>query len=126
MGIALSPGYTKALFRRGLLYMELEQYSNAQADFEQVARRSPNFAGLADALPRARRWASRPPQRNHYAILGGGFDAEPAEIKRAYKTAALRWHPDKNRQQADRAERIFKNVLEAFDVLSDPLRRREY
>jgi len=122
----LAPLYTKALFRRGLLYMELEQYANALNDFQLVAQLAPGFSGLAEWLPRARNWALRPPQKNHYAVLGIGFDATPADIKKAYRVAALRWHPDKNRNNAEQAERMFKDIQEAFEVLSDPQRRHVY
>lgn len=124
--LVLAPGYTKALFRRGLIYMDLEQYANAVGDFEMVARLNPGFTGLAEWLPRARAWALRPPQKNYYTLLGIGFDASPADIKKAYRAAALKWHPDKNRNNAEQAEKMFKDIQEAFEVLSDPQRRHVY
>mmetsp|Transcript_27394 Transcript_27394/g.85157 ORF Transcript_27394/g.85157 Transcript_27394/m.85157 type:complete len:923 (-) Transcript_27394:112-2880(-) len=126
LAIALSPGYAKALFRRGLLHMELQQHTKALADFEEVARVAPGFPGLGEWLPRARNWNARPPKKNYYAVLGVGFDATLAEIKKAYKAAALKWHPDKNRDNPEKAERMFKEILEAFEVLSDPQKRLEH
>jgi len=124
--LAISPKYTKALFRRGLLYMELERYQNAAQDFDKVFQLAPNFVDLTANRNRARRWASRPPPRNHYAVLGLSFDATPADIKKAYRAAALKWHPDKNPDKSERAERMFKDVQEAFEVLSDPQKRSEF
>eukprot|EP00971_Amphidinium_carterae_P114195 2262883-Amphidinium_carterae.3 len=43
-------------------------------------------------------------------------DASDAEIKKAYRKAALRWHPDKNPEEKDNADRMFKLVAEAYDV----------
>jgi len=122
----MTPGYAKALFRRALIHMELERYADALRDFQAVARVAPQFTGLAEWLPRAHRWAARPPTKNYYALLGIDFDATPAEIKKAYKAAALKWHPDKNQDNRERAEQRFKDILEAFEVLSDPRRRMEY
>ncbi|GIM05181.1 hypothetical protein Vretimale_9625, partial [Volvox reticuliferus] len=66
-------------------------------------------------------------QQDHYAILGLQRNASDHDIKKAYKRCARQHHPDKNPgpQQAEAAER-FKKVTEAFDVLSDPLKRAAY
>ena len=48
------------------------------------------------------------------------------EIKKAYKKAALKWHPDRNKDNEEEAEKKFKEVAEAYEVLSDPEKRRIY
>ena len=48
------------------------------------------------------------------------------EVKVAYKKAALRWHPDKNRDQIELATEKFKEVRHAYSVLSDPKERSWY
>mmetsp|Transcript_32885 Transcript_32885/g.87225 ORF Transcript_32885/g.87225 Transcript_32885/m.87225 type:complete len:251 (-) Transcript_32885:154-906(-) len=63
---------------------------------------------------------------DYYEVLGVNRGAGDAEIKKAYKKQALKWHPDKNPDQRDNAERIFKRVSEAYEVLSDPEKRRMY
>jgi len=65
------------------------------------------------------------PGRDFYAILGVSRNAKDDEIKKAYRKMALRWHPDKNKGNAQ-AEEKFKEVAEAFDVLSDPKKRAIY
>lgn len=119
IAVALRPDYAKALFRRALLLVELERYGEAVADFERVAALEPRFVGLGAWLPRARAWAARPPRWNYHALLGVAYDAGPAEVKRAYRAAALRWHPDKH-GEGDRqeAERRFKDIAEAYEALS--------
>lgn len=64
-------------------------------------------------------------KRDYYEVLGVSRDAGPAEIKKAYRQAALRHHPDRNRDDPE-AERKFKEASEAYEVLSDPLRRQRY
>src|SRR5580765_8207450 len=60
-----------------------------------------------------------------YAVLGVPKDADAAAIKKAYRKLARDLHPDKNPGNAD-AEAKFKEVSEAYDVLSDTKRRAEY
>lgn len=64
-------------------------------------------------------------KRDYYEVLGLPRDAEPTEIKRAYRALALRYHPDQN-QNDKNAEEKFKEVSEAYTVLSDPEKRARY
>jgi len=62
---------------------------------------------------------------DYYKILGVKEDAGPAEIKKAYRKLALKYHPDKNPGDK-KAEEKFKSVSEAYYTLGDDKRRREY
>ncbi|MCZ2806090.1 molecular chaperone DnaJ [Modestobacter sp. VKM Ac-2983] len=64
-------------------------------------------------------------EKDYYAALGVAKDADAAAIKKAYRQLARELHPDKNPGNAQ-AETRFKEVSEAYDVLSDPKRRAEY
>ena len=57
---------------------------------------------------------------DHYRVLGLQRDASEAEIKKAYRSLALKWHPDKNPDNKDLAERKFKEIGNAFKILSNP------
>ncbi|MBM3667613.1 MAG: molecular chaperone DnaJ [Actinobacteria bacterium] len=62
---------------------------------------------------------------DYYEVLGVGRKADPDEIKKAYRELARKWHPDRNPGDSE-AEEKFKEVQAAYDVLSDPEKRKQY
>ncbi|XP_042546577.1 dnaJ homolog subfamily C member 21 isoform X1 [Dipodomys spectabilis] len=62
----------------------------------------------------------------HYEALGVRRDASEEELKKAYRKLALKWHPDKNLDNAEEAAEQFKLIQAAYDVLSDPQERAWY
>ena len=63
--------------------------------------------------------------KDYYQILGVSRDASDEEIKKAYRRLALKYHPDRNPDDPSAEER-FKEIAEAYAVLSDPQKRAEY
>ncbi|MFS8159965.1 MAG: DnaJ domain-containing protein [Candidatus Roizmanbacteria bacterium] len=68
-------------------------------------------------------------RKDYYKVLDITKAATDDEIKKAYKKSALKWHPDKNsssEETTSEAEKIFKDIGEAYSVLSDPQKRQRY
>jgi curved DNA-binding protein CbpA len=63
--------------------------------------------------------------KDYYQVLGITAQAHEDEIRRAYRRLALQWHPDRNAGRPEAGER-FKEISEAYAVLIDPAKRREY
>jgi curved DNA-binding protein len=65
-------------------------------------------------------------ETDYYQILGVSRDASPDDIKKAYRKLALKYHPDKAKGDKKVAEEKFKQLSEAYAVLSNPEKRKEY
>jgi molecular chaperone DnaJ len=64
-------------------------------------------------------------KRDYYEVLGVSRNASEKEIKSAYRKLAKKYHPDSNQGNQD-AENKFKEASEAYSVLSDPEKRKQY
>ena len=65
-------------------------------------------------------------KRDYYEVLGIGKTASGDEIKRAYRKLALKFHPDNYKGDKKEAETKFKELAEAYEVLSEPTKRQQY
>ncbi|KAK6917605.1 Chaperone DnaJ, C-terminal [Dillenia turbinata] len=63
---------------------------------------------------------------DYYKILQVDRNAKDEDLKKAYRKLAMKWHPDKNPNNKKEAEAKFKQISEAYDVLSDPQKRAVY
>ncbi|KAK3039625.1 hypothetical protein RJ639_027216, partial [Escallonia herrerae] len=163
LAIALDENYSKALSRRATLHEMIRDYEQAANDLhrliavlEKRSQKNTQQPGTPDSrekdLRRARRRVSSMQEKakkgiplDLYCILGIKASDAASEIKKAYRKAALRHHPDKAGQFLARSEsgddglwkeitdkihiyadKLFKMIGEAYAVLSDPTKRSKY
>ena len=127
--LALNPDYTKAYLRRANVHMQLEDYEEAVHDYNRVRDMDPSTPEIDDFIYLAKNNAKKKGKKDYYQILGVEKNVLDDQLKRAYRLLALKWHPDKNSDTQEKraiAEKMFKDVNEAYAVLSDREKRRRY
>jgi DnaJ homolog subfamily C member 7 len=128
--IELNEDYVKAIMKRSEVYLKLEQFEEAVRDLERVKQIDPSTAGLRQKLQEAKLELKKSKRKDYYKILEIGKEATEEEIKKAYKRQALKWHPDKHsngeEEQRLNADKMFKDIGEAYSVLSDPQKKVRY
>jgi len=127
--VKLDDGYIKAYARRIVCYQELDQHEEAVRDAEKLHKMEHSRESkqrLRDANIKLK--ISK--RKDYYKILGCAKSATEEEIKKAYKKAALKHHPDRHSHGTDAekatAEKQFKEVGEAYSVLSDANKKMRY
>lgn len=80
---------------------------------------------VCEPRPHARGAEAIMPRQDYYKTLGVPRDAADDQLKRAYRKLALKFHPDKNQGNPE-AEAKFKDISEAYEVLSDSRKRQIY
>merc|ERR1712223_432891 len=128
--IDLDENYFKSILRRAKCYMELEKYEEAVKDFELANNMERGNRDVLEALQNAKKELKKSKRKDYYKILEVNKDANNDEIKKAYRKRALIHHPDKNSSASEdekkEHEKKFKDVDEAYSVLSDPKKRSNY
>jgi DnaJ family protein C protein 7 len=120
--IDLNPDFAKAHARRGNIRYHLEEYSEAMKDYNRAKELNPAYPDIENLISSAQTASQNRKRKDYYAILGIEKGASDDQIKKAYRKMALKWHPDKNSETPEQkmeAEKIFKDVNEAYAVLSD-------
>jgi DnaJ family protein C protein 7 len=127
--ISLNERYMKAYVRRGNIYMALKMYEEARYDYQKVKDAEPENKEVVRLLEEAKKEEKKAKKRDYYQILGVGKEASQDEIRKAYKKLALKWHPDRNNtseEQKKMAEKTFRDINDAYSVLSDTQKKQQY
>eukprot|EP01147_Barroeca_monosierra_P010596 gene10596-2719_t len=119
--------YSKPLLKRAELYLQLEEFEAAIQDYQRACEDDPSNRSLREQLRHAKLELKKSKRKNYYKILGVAKDASDHEIKKAYKRAAMGCHPDRvPAEQKEQAEAKFKELGEAYGVLSDRQQKMRY
>jgi DnaJ-class molecular chaperone len=82
---------------------------------------------VEDKIKHAKVKAKEESKKDYYKVLGVSKTANDDELKKAYRKLALKWHPDRNQgseEEKVKADKMFKDINEAYSVVSDPEKRR--
>uniref|UniRef100_A0A672G6M5 DnaJ homolog subfamily C member 7 n=1 Tax=Salarias fasciatus TaxID=181472 RepID=A0A672G6M5_SALFA len=127
--IKLDETYIKAYLRRAQCYMDTEQYEEAVRDYEKVYQ-TEKTKEHKHLLKNAQLELKKSKRKDYYKVLGVDKNATEEEIKKAYRKRALLHHPDRHSSATPEVqkeeEKKFKEVGEAFSVLSDPKKKSRY
>ncbi|KOX78956.1 DnaJ like protein subfamily C member 7 [Melipona quadrifasciata] len=127
--LKLDENYLKALLRRAAAYMELKEYEEAVHDLEK-AYKMDKSSDNKRLLMEAKLALKKSKRKDYYKILGIDKNASTDDIKKAYRKRAMVHHPDRHPNATEgekkEQEKKFKEVGEAYGILSDPKKRSRY
>ena len=118
-------GTAEMLLERAEAFMMQEDWDRAMHDAQQAHHKDSGI-GANHAYQRAQQGKRNAGRVDYYKVLGVVRGASDREIRRAYKAQALKWHPDKNAGNEEEAEKQFQKVAEAYEILTDPEKKRRY
>jgi len=127
LALNLNPKWCKALYRRGVLLLEVGRYAEALTELKVVQRADPTFDDQLDNwLRRAHNFLGKPrEERNFYQFMRLPMDSSTEDIKKQYKKLCLLWHPDKSNGSGESRER-FDDLQLAYKFLMDEAKREKY
>jgi len=121
--LSLDSSENEANIWKGEAYILKEQYEEAVRYYQKAVDAGMNQA--REGLEKAKRLLKISLRKDYYKILEVDKNASPREIRKSYHRLALQWHPDKNKGD-ETAEDKFKDIIEAYEVLSDEEKKGKY
>mmetsp|Transcript_13144 Transcript_13144/g.18178 ORF Transcript_13144/g.18178 Transcript_13144/m.18178 type:complete len:488 (+) Transcript_13144:155-1618(+) len=104
-----------------------EEYEEAVKEFERASQQEPGSQRVRQGLENAKRRLKMSQRKDYYKILGVKRNADEKDIKKAFRKLALKMHPDKVKpEEREEAEVKFRDIGEAYEVLSDAEARGKY
>lgn len=127
--LSKNANYLKAILLRAKCHTDMENFEDAVKDYE-TALKMEKTAEIRNLLKEAKAALKRSKRKDYYKILGIDRNATDDEIKKAYRKRALVHHPDRHANVSDgekrEQEKKFKEVGEAYAILSDPQKKNRF
>ncbi|KAL1961291.1 hypothetical protein VTO42DRAFT_19 [Malbranchea cinnamomea] len=123
--LEFDPTYIKARRTRAKAYGGAGNWDEAVRELKNIAENHPEEKGIREEIRNAEWELKKSKRKDYYKILGVDKDATEQEIKKAYRKKAIQHHPDKN-VNGDKSDEAFKEIVEAYETLSDPQKRASY
>ena len=127
--IKLNDKYWKSFQRRANINIRLKYSEQAKDDLRRVLELDPSNKEARKLLEDILKEERKKGTKNLYTILGLNQNATFEEIRKMYKKLAFEWHPDRNSETEEKkiyAERKFKEINAAYNILFDPNKREIY
>eukprot|EP01123_Difflugia_compressa_P007815 TRINITY_DN2179_c0_g2_i1.p1 TRINITY_DN2179_c0_g2~~TRINITY_DN2179_c0_g2_i1.p1 ORF type:complete len:346 (-),score=69.41 TRINITY_DN2179_c0_g2_i1:260-1201(-) len=121
--------YVKAYIRRAQCYSELEMWDESIKDYSTALSYEPFNNIFVGMLQAAQHKLQEQKSRSYYEVMGLPPFASPAEVRKAYRLLALRYHPDKVANTGIsplKAEKLFKEIQYCNEILSEPQKKQQY
>jgi len=118
----------EGLWALGDAQQKADRYNEAVQTFNQAVELATDDLKqeARNKLQQAQVALKQSKEKNYYKILGLARSADSKEIKKAYRDLARQWHPDKNPDNIEEAEKMFMDIGEAYEVLSDDELKARY
>ena len=128
--IVLNVEYAKAYLKKGDIKMDQELWEEAVVEYSKLKNVAPSTPGLREKLRAAQLEVKKSKRKDYYALLGVEKGDGDSIVKKAYRKQAVVWHPDKHSTKSEEEQKIaeakFKDIGEAYGVLSDAKKRQMY
>jgi DnaJ family protein C protein 7 len=128
--IEINPKHAKSFAVRANLYKDKDMFEEAIRDYDNFLKSDPKNVEIKNELHRTKIALAQSKKKDYYKILGVSRNATEDELKKAYKTLAKAHHPDRHSNatqiEQKKQEKLFKDLGQAYAVLSDPTKRRKY
>ncbi len=121
--------YAKAYYRRASINISFLNYDKAKEDLNKVLKLEPHNKDAFILLDDIEKEEKKKNKKDLYKTLDILPSANENEIRKAFRKLATRWHPDKNSEsteQKELADKIFKDINEAYSILSDHRKKQIY
>ena len=120
--------YGKAYLKMADIEEEEGDYESARDSIVKAKELDPSL-DIEGRLQRVTKKLNSQEKKDYYKVLGIDKNANDKDIKKAYRKLAMKWHPDKHSHNEDakkKANRMFREINEAHDILSNPEKRKRY